>query len=74
MDGNGSAFPNGYNVTEDRGLSKRELFAAMAMQGAIVNAKATRTAELPLLFKHVAEGSVMAADALIAALSEEEKQ
>ena len=59
----------------ERGLSKRELFAAMAMQGLLSNAVALELFNNVYGSEHVkrvAEASASWADALIAALNETE--
>jgi hypothetical protein len=64
-----SAFPlfdsNGHAYSEDRGLTKREYFAAMAMQGICVNAGQNGF----YLFEkeRISEESYKLADAMIAA-------
>ena len=50
----------------DTGLTKREYFAAMAMQGISANASLTSTS-----FEKIAEWSVKQADALIEELNKE---
>lgn len=62
---NDSAFPaNG--VTD--ALTKREYFAALAMQGMLANGDAGRNDESA--YQALADSSLMAADALIKALNE----
>jgi hypothetical protein len=51
------------------GMTKREYFAAMAMQSALNTATASSEADLPKLFATVAGLSVQAADALLAELA-----
>lgn len=66
---NKSAFPLVDNVQTghiEAGLTKREYFAAMAMQGAMVNADIDS-----LCAQGAAEVAVNLADALLAALSKE---
>lgn len=59
------AYPSHYRASED-GLTKRELFAAMAMQGMAMRVKS--------IFDHELAGhSVRLADALIAELAKEPK-
>lgn len=52
-----SAYPHNYSVSIQHGLTKREYFAAMAMQGLLVNST------VPTIL--VAEHSVTQADALL---------
>lgn len=61
-DPNASAFANGY---EDPGLTVREYFAAMAMQGLL--------AKEGIVHPQTAESSVRWADELIAELNKEQK-
>lgn len=63
-----SAFPRpaGEFHGEQEGLSKRELFAAMAMQGIVTGTKGDA------FYNHVATDAVNYADALLKALSDEE--
>ncbi len=78
MDNSGPAFPvipiataNGDVIQEGRtGLTKRELFAAMAMQGYC----ARKFDQGEPTEQHVAGWAVAQADALIAALSESGSQ
>lgn len=67
-----SAFPFQHHFTagtqEDFGISDRELFAAMAMQGLLSNGELLSDGHASTI-KEVAETSVLVADALIAALS-----
>lgn len=76
-----SAFPR-YLTAETQGLTKREIFSAMAMQG-IVMGLGNQTVQVPVIDKHgymatmrapnpkeVAEFAVKHADALIAELSQ----
>lgn len=74
--GNEYVYPNEkttspYSSTPDSmitgGMTKREYFAAMAMQGV----EASNPIEDPLTIKDVAKRSVKLADALIKALNEE---
>lgn len=51
------------------GLTKRELFAAMAMQSALAGAKASSEADLARMFELIAGYSVRMADALLAELA-----
>jgi len=69
MDNSKPAFPNSGNMTRfwESGLTQRELFAAMAMQGMQANSSVTRSEEV------YASWSVRMADALLAALKEETK-
>lgn len=60
-DPNASAFANGY---EDPGLTVREYFAAMAMQGILANEHISN-----LTAEHVAIDAVKCADYLIAELN-----
>lgn len=49
-------------------LTKRELFAAMAMQGMLAGSAGTRPRDPDNLDKNIAKASVILADALLAAL------
>jgi hypothetical protein len=63
MNGNDAAYPSHHfpeRWNPEFGLSKRELFAAMAMQGLLFD---------PVDLRMIAQLSVKAADALIAELS-----
>jgi len=55
------------------GLTKRELFAAMAMQGLVSSiSQYSKTKDgSPITERHVAQQAVVFADALIATLSDE---
>lgn len=55
-------------VTEALGLTKREHFAAMALQGCLVNAERNG-----LSFVNAAEEAVRQADALLVALQQSDK-
>jgi hypothetical protein len=66
-DGNDSAFPLGQHVGLMPGLTKREYFAAMAMQGMI--ATDPKISPVEDLGSDVANWSVLFADALIEALN-----
>jgi hypothetical protein len=62
---------DGAYVREQEGLTKREYFAAMALQGVCSNQEFLKNLNAePLL---VAQGCVEIADALIKALNEEQK-
>lgn len=64
--GNANAFPQAkedLNVDSEYGLTKREYFAAMAMQGLLANGNYITS------YKLLGEESVMFADALIAELN-----
>lgn len=65
------SFEGGQNNGEqpERGLTKREYFAAMAMQGFCANAESYVNCE----FDEVAEMSLFQADALIEELNKESK-
>ena len=64
MNGNDNAFPSSPDKYEHEfGLTKRELIAAMAMQGLLADSNATGE------FKQVARLAVLHADALIDELS-----
>jgi hypothetical protein len=65
-DGSGAKFPHTYSYEKDAGLTKRELFAAMAMQGAIA-ARANPSA-LGFESHKIATEAVECADELLAAL------
>lgn len=69
MSGNEPAYPWGEHGTALGGLTKRELFAAMAMQGILANQKydPPRRAKLG----GMALDAVAAADALIAELAKD---
>lgn len=74
--GHDMAFPiakTGPNDSVQYGLTKRELIAAMAMQGMLStgNCSVASPSQLPELYKQVAEYATAQADALIAALSPE---
>lgn len=68
------AYPTGDHGSVWGGLTKRELFAAMAMQGMHASGLATASCEsnLPLLMDHVAKYAVNQADALLTALDKAE--
>lgn len=73
VNGNYSAYPFEHAHSYAQGLTKRELFAAMAMQGllsssAIVKALATQ-AEINDIARIVAEAAADHADQLVTALS-----
>lgn len=63
-DANDYAYPSNGIITGGPPLTKRELFAAMAMQGYLSNSSLDGT------FKQVADSAVLQADALIEALNE----
>jgi len=67
MDGNNTAYPIAYEYVKGMvysdGLTKRELIAAMAMQGMLANSRLDQGLRL------VAEGATQYADALIERLS-----
>jgi hypothetical protein len=66
--GNANAFPQAkedLNVDSEYGLTKREYFAAMAMQGLLANSLKSAT----LYIESNAKFAVQAADALIAELN-----
>jgi hypothetical protein len=63
------AFPSTYSYEENIGLSKRELFAAMAMQGLLAS-----YADLPLGTLDVHFQAIKIADALIKALEESSQE
>ena len=68
MNGNDAAYPSHHfpeRWNPEFGLSKRELIAAMAMQGILADPMAVAE------FQHIARLSVLHADALIAELSKE---
>lgn len=70
---NQPAFPARDSVHQDSGLTTRQLFAAMAMQGVLANETFTsrwyRDAKAPSHYgMRVAEEAVYMADALLAAL------
>ncbi len=61
--GNDAAYPN--NMKPDYGLSKREYFAAMAMQGLCADSSMTKS-------QSIASLSVACADALIEELNKQQ--
>jgi hypothetical protein len=61
--GNDAAYPLMGKISASAGLTKRELFAAMAMQGLLFD---------PVDLQMIAKLSVKAADALIQALDDNE--
>jgi hypothetical protein len=64
--GYANAFPQSKNdltIDDEHGLTKREYFAAMAMQALISDPNISTT------YSHYAENAVQAADALIAELN-----
>ncbi|MEQ8395021.1 hypothetical protein [Thalassobaculum sp.] len=64
------AWANTLEAGEGLGLSAREYFAAKAMQGILASGPtADRDATIPHLLSTIANMSVLAADALIAALA-----
>jgi hypothetical protein len=65
--GYGFTTADGSSHVEEKGLTKREYFAAMAMQGIIGKINVHE-------YKDMAEYAVNAADALLAKLSNEEGQ
>jgi hypothetical protein len=71
--GNSQAFASiavdGIRVYRANGLTKREYFAAMAMQGISANASLTSTS-----FEKIAEWSVKQAEALITELNNQTQQ
>ena len=67
---NDNAFPFGYAMGVEDGLTKREYIAAMAMQGMLANSELTNETFKERL---VAAWSVDCADALIDELNKEEK-
>jgi hypothetical protein len=64
-----SGLPNDKFVYGQHGMSKRELFAAMAMQGLLSNLAAIRREGFR--DRNITEFAVMNADALIAELAKE---
>ena len=64
--GNRQAYPSGIHIA---GLTKRELFAAMAMQGHCANPEMSET-----IARSIAIMSVEQADALLAELAKEATQ
>jgi hypothetical protein len=66
-DGNDQAFPKHPYSYSDSGLTKREYFAAMAMQGICANSSLAERSS----YNSFAEWSVQQADALIEALNKE---
>ena len=73
--GNESAIPEVYtnafdHISSTNGLSKREFFAAMAMQGIISNASIAKITDS---YKDVAEWSIEHADALLEELCKTDK-
>ena len=71
MNGNNNAFPSSPDKYEPEfGLTKRELIAAMALQGLLGNASVVGyKANYAELFETLSEMSVKQADALIARLN-----
>lgn len=71
--GSASAFPFGQSegVQPEYGLTKRELLAAMAMQGLLANSSGVAA---NADWKTIAEEAVSAADALLCALSDKAVQ
>lgn len=75
-DGNASAFPVSAERNDEgmilhgseAGLTKREYFAAMAMQGMMVNLQPTSDADRPRQLAAFASRAVAASDALLAEL------
>jgi hypothetical protein len=67
MDGNSAAYPFAYNYVKGMvfsdGITKRELIAAMAMQGLLADSRFIQPVEV------VASASIRAADALIERLN-----
>lgn len=68
-----SAFPTDYILPENRGLTKRELFAAMAMQGLLANSNLVGPlddSDNPSAYdRKLALEAVISADALLAELA-----
>jgi len=62
--------PNQIMGENYQGMTIRQQFAAMAMQGLLANSAVTFPFGYPELIKSIAADSVMHADALIAALNE----
>ena len=70
MNGNDAAYPLMGKISAAAGLTKRELFAAMAMQGLLGNASIVGyKASYAELFKTLSEMAEKSADALIERLS-----
>lgn len=68
IDPNQSAFPSTRD-TQTWGLTKRELFAAMLLQGILANDSRVGTSMYPI----IAQNAAKLADALIEALNREEE-
>jgi hypothetical protein len=69
-----SAFPADANTHTEGGLTKREYFAAMAMQGLLTRVpnRPNNETDLGVIeLKRISEESVIMADALINALNEQ---
>ena len=62
--------PDGEYSTSEYGLTKREYFAGLAMQGMAVDNPKILQADYLAYWAGIARTSVVAADALIAALNE----
>ena len=69
MSGDEMAFPFRVNGVDYSGVTKREYFAAMAMQGLLSNLEAIRREGFQ--DRDIEEFAIMRADALIAALNAE---
>jgi hypothetical protein len=67
----GKYFPHVYSYEKDAGLTKRELIAALAMQGMLAGSSGTRTTDPDNVHKHIAKAAVILADALIEELGTE---
>lgn len=80
QNGNSPAYPVPFGVTSRVGLTKRELFAAMAMQGILAspdivtayNQERFIKGDVGTIFERVSQASISYADALLAEL--EKKQ
>lgn len=70
INGNKTAFPSDIHRYTDGGLTKREYFAAMAMQGMLANLNGAlmKGGTKTLHPNHISEMSVIHADALLAEL------